>query len=612
MKIAYKILLISLLLVFCKISIYAQNISFIASGPGAVEVGEQFTINYKINAQASGIKPPSFAGFDFLGGPNQSSMYSSSYSNGKSVSTTEYTYSYYLQANKSGKYILDGAIVTIGGKSYKSNSISIEVAGGNKQNQQSTNNSNNSSNESVNQQNGNTFIITSINKKNLYQGESTLLTIKLYTKERLAGLADFKPGQLTGFWKEEIDIGEIKAVRETYNGQVYNTVLLSKMLIFPQKSGKLNIPAFKINASIQAERTRAPRDYAEQMWYGSKVRELYNKEVELKSSPISILVKELPQNQKPAIFDGLVGVFSLNARADRTEVNANDAINFTISVNGSGNLNLLEPFKPNFPPDFEAYDPKTIDKTSAGLSGYSGTKSYEYLLIARNEGSYTIPSIELAYFDVNSGTYKTLRTQEFIIKVGKGNGKNQIVTTSFQNQNEIKLLNSDIRYIETNVPNFTKKDTHFIFSVPYWIILTSLPLASIVLVLLFLKSAKRRGNKSFMKHKKATKTAKRRLQKAKSYLQKDQRLEFFNEISAVLWGYLSDKFYIPLADLSIENAKSKLLDKNANENAVEKYIKTLEEIEFARFGPNQHTDVLNQIYDAAFSSIIEVEKSLKV
>lgn len=606
-----KIYFVFFILFFITLHVHAQNISFVASGPGAVEVGEQFTINYKINAQATGIKPPSFAPFDFLGGPSQSSMYSSSYSNGRSVSSTEYTYSYYLQANKPGKYSIDGAVVTIGGKSYKSNSIIIEVAGGSKSNQQSTNNSNTTSNEANIQQNGNTFIITSINKNNLYQGESTLLTIKLYTKERLAGLADFKPGQLTGFWKEEIDIGEIKAVRETYNGQVYNSVLLSKMLIFPQKSGKLIIPSFKINASIQAERTRAPRDYAEQMWYGNKVRELYNKEVNLKSNPINISVKELPQNQKPANFNGLVGNFTIVAKPDRLQINANDAINFSVTVNGTGNLNLLEPIKPNFPADFEVYDPKTIDKTSAGLNGYSGSKTYEYLLIPRNEGTYTIPSIELSYFDINSGTYKTLNTNEFIIKVGKGNGKNQIVTTGIQNQNEIKLLNSEIRYIETKAPDFSKKSANFLFSFNFWLLLFLLPLLTILGIILFLKTAKQRSNKGLMKHKKATKTARKRLKKAKTFLQNNQRTEFYNEISAVLWGYLSDKFYIPLADLSIDNAKSKLIDKNANESAVEKYIKTLEEIEFARFGPNQKAEILNQIYEAAFSSITEVEKSLK-
>lgn len=598
-------ILLTLLISF---SLQAQKVNFIAKAPKAVEMGEVFQITYEVNANGKNFIGPNFTNFEILGGPYVSSSSSTQIINGSMTSTRSLGYTYQIRALKVGNFKLSPAQITVKGKTIKSSSPNIQVVQG-----ANNNGSNPSSQNNINQDdnsNNNAGIIfgrSFASKKQAYIGEPIIISQKIFSKKQITNISDFKEPSYDGFWKEKIDIGDLKVSRESYNNQVYNTVVLQKLIIFPQKTGKLEIGSFDINGVISIRKTRKARDQWEQWMYGNKVTTSENTNVKINSPKLFIQVKPLPEAGKPDNFSGLIGQFSMQAQMDKKQVNANDAINLKIKIKGKGNIDLLDISAPQLPPDFESYDPKISTKKEIGIDGVHGSKTFEYLIIPRAEGKFRIPPITFSYFDSKLKKYVTLRSDTFDIQVGQGNGENGTITQSKQ---DIQYIKKDIQYIHTNEADLQEIDSHFFNSLWHWLSLSLLLILGGIIYIFMKKQATARADVSSYKNRLANKVAQKRLKKARLHL-KNQNVElFYQEISTAIWGYLSDKFRIPIAELSMDTTRNKV-DGLLDQAIIDDIIALLEACEFARFAPAKSKTNIQDVYDKTLNTITKIEKNLK-
>lgn len=592
---------------FSYLNTVAQDVQFTVDAPSRVEHGGQFRLTYSIN-QEGDFKGPEVTNFQLLGGPSVSSSTSMQIINGRTNSSTTKSYTYYLKADKIGKFKLPVASVNINGKNYKSAALAIEVV-------KSASPQNNSGQAAVSntefKPEGVVFVRSLVNKRNIYVGEPIVVTHKLYSKEQIANITDFKEPSYTNFWKENIDIGELKLTREVLDGQSYNVVILQKNILFPQKSGNLSIGEFKLDAVVKIVKKRKARDHFEQMMYGNIVQYYAHEEVSIKSPIVKIKAKDLPLN-RPQNFNGVVGSFKLKAEVDKTELKANDAFNLKIKISGKGNVDLLEAPYFNFPPDFEVYDPKISKSSKSSTSGVSGSKTYEYLIIPRNEGDFVIPSFSFCYFDPQSERYESCSSPEFKIHVSKGEGEVVSGTRNVNvNRDEVKYVGSDIRHIMFECDEQIEIGDHSFNSLQHILWLSLSPLFALTLIVFIKKREQKRGNTSLMRLKKATKMAQKRLKTAHQFLQSSDKTKFYEETSKALWGYLSDKFNISLSVLSMELIQEKLSEKSVEKEYIDEISRIIEHCEYARYAPAGEQHEMAELYDSAIKIISKIEKSLK-
>ncbi len=584
----------------------AQDVQFTVDAPNRVEHNAQFKITYTIN-QEGDFTGPQLTDFQVLGGPSVSSATSMQIINGRTSSSSTKSYTYFLRATKIGSFKVPMAKVVVKGKEYRTPTLGIEVL-------KSANGSANATQSEITnadfKPDGIVFVRSIIDKKKVYLGEPVLLTQKLYSKERIANISDFKEPNYGGFWKENIDIGELKQTTEVINGVSYNVVVLQRILLFPQKAGKLEIGSFTLEGIVQIIKKRRPRDQFEQMMYGNVIQYYDNQEITLNSPKEHLQVSDFPAN-KPNAFSGITGNFKMETHIDKTTLNANDAFNLKITISGNGNFELLPDLDIAFPPDFEVYDPKISKKIQTNTDGISGSKTIEYLIIPRQEGSFTIPSFGFNFFNPQTEHYESCYSKDLEINVNKGDGTVAMVSQSGANKTDVKYLGQDIRHISTTAQHFNNLDHHYFNSWEHWAFLLLSPLLTLALVIFGKKQQDKRGNKSYMRHKKATSTANKKLKKANEFLKNHDKNSFYTEVSRAIWGYLADKFSLSISELNMENIESQFSKLNIEAGVFAKTKEVLENCEFARYAPGDEVSNMHLLYDSALMLISQIEKSIK-
>ncbi len=604
-----------LLLLQLAVGIKAQDVQLTVNAPSKVEYGGQFRITYVVNKKGD-FTGPSFKNFQLLAGPSVSTSTSMQIINGRTSSSTQKSYTYYLQASKMGKFKLPIATFKYKSKLYKSVPLNIDVVkSANPQQGRGGNQGNNANTATINnpefKAEGLVFVKSLVSKRNVFVGEPILLTQKLYSKEQVSNITDFKEPSYTGFWKEDIDIGDLKLTKEVVNGQSYNVVVLQKALLFPQKSGELKVGSFKLDAVVQIVKKRRARDQFEQMMYGNIIKYYSNENVSLNSPVVSIKVKALPL-PKPKGFNGVVGNFKMRASVDKTEVKANDAFNLKVKISGQGNVELLEAPKIVFPPDFEVYDPKITKSSKNTPNGVSGSKTFEYLIIPRNQGDYTITPFSFSFFNPQTEHYETCSSQAFHIHVLKGAGQASVVTGgSGVNRDEVRFVGKDIRHIMSDIGDADSVGSHSFNSVAHLLLLSLSPLLIIFIIILIKTQEKKRGDISLMRLKKATKMARKRMKMAQKYMSANDKKHFYEETSRALWGYLSDKFNVNLSELSMDKIRENLVNNGVSKVDIDEVSDIVQRCDFARYAPAEEQSKMSDLYERSLAIISKIEKSLK-
>ena len=583
---------------------YAQDIQFTASSKNIVSVGEQFRLVFSLNNKPSSFKAPSLNGFDILMGPSTSSSSSIQIINGQVTQNVSYSYTYILYASKEGKFNIKPAEATVNGKTYKSNSLSIEVAKGNNSNIQQNNQNQTSNSSDVS--GDDVFVRVFLNKTDVIQGEQIIATIAIYTKLSIVGFEEMKFPAYKGFWSDDLENPtQINLKQEKYNGSVYQVGVLKKTLLTPQHSGNITIEPLELTCLVQQRVNKTHRSIFDD-FFGN----YQNVRKKLVSPAITVHVKPLPNN-KPADYSGAVGNFELEATLDNKNPKTNEAISYTLKLKGTGNLRLAELPKINFPSDFEQYDPKTNNNINVSANGTSGSKIINYLLIPRHPGEFTIPASNFSYYDLSSKIFKTLSTPEFKINVDKDTASNSTAIVSEFSKEDVRFLGSDIHYIKTNKEKLNEKNKYLI-SEPLFYLAYPFSLALFIFLVIWRrKQIKQYADVAAMKNKKANKVAQKRLQLANHYLKSNEQEKYYEEMTRAIWGYLSDKLTIPVADLSKEKANESLKQKNILDEIISELNSIIENCEFARYSPNSDSSKMNEIYNKSNELISKLEQNIK-
>lgn len=602
----------------------AQDISFSAQAPRQVYIGQQFQLTFTINAEGSNFMAPEIVNFDVLNGPMISTGQNIMNINGKLEYSSSTSYTFILEANKAGTFTIPQALISVKGKRYMSNSTTITVSNQSQrpaqQNPYANQPQNRTQAPTKDDIGGDVFLKAVVDKTNPYQGELVTVTFKLYTPtNRLQIDAPEKIPSYPGFWAQDLlkDATQYPQYTESYNGKKYIVAELRKAALYPQKSGALIIDPLVQNVIYQVKvKSRSAladdpffgndpffKNLMDDSFFGSDYQ---NVRKTLRSSPITINVKPLPSANRPLDFSGAVGQFSMKANVDRTEVNTNDGITLRVSVTGTGNLSLIEKPEINFPPDFEVYEPKIIDNFS-NKGGTTGTRTFEYLIIPRASGDFTIDPIQFSYFNPSQKEYTTLSSEKFRLKVKKGSGSAAESTA----QGDVKYLGNDIRYLMEPPLNIHPKGNLLYGKLIYWLLLMLPVIGFLVFILLHQRNMRIRGDVKLMQRKKATRIAVKRLHKAKKMLDNEQHDAFHEEISLALWGYISQKFNVPMSLLSMDTAREQLEIRNVDKELTERFMSTLNDCNYARYAPVGKALNMQQLYDLAIKTISETEQVLK-
>ena len=598
-----KRLLLIIQIALVAIAVHAQTLSVHA--PSHVQTGENFRLTYTVNTQNVGEfhvgNIPE--GLEIITGPYTSSQSSFQMVNGHTSSSSSITYTFIICATKAGSYTISPAHISAGGKNIASHAAKITVSGAAPSNNgaprmhedrddRQAHNAGSSIGE------GDLFIRVSANKHRIHEQEPVVLTYKVYTLVDLTELEGKMP-DLTGFHTQEVKLAPQKSFHnEVVNGRNYRCVTWSQYVMFPQMTGKLEIPSITFNGTV-VQQNRNVDPFEAFFNGGSGYIEVKRS---IKAPGVTIQVDPLPQ--KPAGFSGGVGHFNISAQLDKTTVKANDPATLRVVISGIGNLKLIKQPVVAFPKDFDKYDAKITDKTKLTPNGVEGNMIYDFLVVPRNQGKYKIPAIEFIYYDTSSNSYKTIKTQPFELIVEKGDGSNA-------SANYATAKDEDIHPIKTGKMKITGAEGMFFNSTNYWLILCLLIAAFIVLLVVFRKRAIENADIVKLRSKKANKVATKRLRKADKLMRQNHYGEFYDEVLRALWGYVGDKLNIPVSELSRDNISERFHEHNVDEETITKFVGAIDECEYARYAPGDAAGNMNKTFTSAMSAITQIEDSMK-
>jgi len=603
-----KLIIILMALIAYSTQMLADKVSFTASAPDAVVVGDQFRLSYTVTTQkVKDFRAPSIKGFDVLMGPSRSQQSNTQIVNGNVTSTSSITFTYILMANNAGEYTIPGASIIADGDQMVSNSVRIKVL---PQDQGSSNSSSSSSTHSssgTGVSNQDLFITASASKTNVYEQEAFVLTYKIYTRESNLQLNNAKLPDFKGFHSQEIEMTtNARWTPEHYQGRNYYTTVYRQFVLFPQQSGKLYIDPAQFQMTV-GKPVQSDDPFDAFFNGGSNVIEIKKS---ISTPKIAINVNPLPAG-KPADFSGGVGEFNISSSINNKELKTNDAITIKLVISGTGNLKLISNPEIKFPDDFEVYDPKVDNQVRLTREGLTGNKVIEYLAIPRHAGTYKIPGVSFSYFDIRSKSYKTLKTEEYVINVEKGAGNADQVIANFTNKEDLKVLGEDIRYIKQNEITLQPKGSFFYGSMTYWLFYIIPALAFIIFFIIYRKQAAENANVAKIRTKKANKVATKRMKLAGKLLSENKKDAFYDEVLKALWGYISDKLNIPVSRLSKDNIEEKLRNHGVNEELIKEFLNALNDCEFARFAPGDENQAMDKVYSSSIEVISKMENSIK-
>ncbi|MBM6864390.1 protein BatD [Bacteroides caecigallinarum] len=602
-----------ILMISASLQMFAkEEVTLRASAPEVVVNGDQFRLTYTVNSQdVKDFLAPQAKGFDVLMGPSRSQQSSTQIINGKVSSSRSITYTYILMAVSEGTFNIPSASIEVDGEKIFSNPLTIKVLPKDKEDANS--NQGNSGISSRNQKSSgritdnDLFVLATASKTKVHEQEAILVTYKAYTTVDLRQLLGKMPDQ-QGFYVQEVELPTQKTFKlEHYKGRNYNTVVYRQYVLFPQKAGRLEIPAVTFDAVV-AQRVAVSDDPFEAFFNGGGYVEVNKKIVAPK---VVINVEPLPS--KPEGYSGGVGTFTMKSDISTTELKANEAVTIKLTISGTGNMKLVSAPEVKFPHDFEIYDPKIDDNYQLTADGLSGTKTIEYLAIPRHAGNFTIPPIEFKYFDIKSESYKTLKTDAYTLKVNKGDGSsaNQQVIADFTNKESVKVLGTDILFIKTGDSALMQKGKYFFGTTAYYLWYIVPFVLFIVFVVIYRKQAVENANVARVKTKKANKVATKRMKLAGKLLSENKVNEFYDEVLKALWGYISDKLNIPVSKLSRDNIEAELAGHGVSEELIKEFIGALSECEFARYAPGNQNEAMDKVYSASVDVISKMENSIK-
>lgn len=604
----YTWMLTLLMVLGAAVAVADEKVSFEVKAPMVVAKGEAVRIEFSLNAKPDegSFTAPSFEGFDVIAGPAVSQGSSIQIVGGQMTRSSNYTITYVLLPQQEGNFTINAASVRVGKSEYKTKALPIEVVdevpsgSGGKQAAQS------GQTADVQQQVGKDDILLRmvLSRTTAFKGEPIRATLKLYYRVNLRGDNGSKFPSFNGFWAQEIE-QDGQPQRERYNGKVYETQIIKEYLLYPQQSGELTIEPAELNVVAQVM-VQSPNP---DPFFGGG-HEVYDVRRSLRTAPVKVTVRDLPTGA-PASFSGAVGKFAMASNVPSTELAANSAATYTIKISGTGNLSFVQAPKLTLPSSFEQYNVKTTESMKTTAAGTTGYRQFEYPFIARAEGEYEIVPVEFTYFNPDTKQYITLSTARLSINVtpdAGGGGSAQVVTGL--SKEDVKLLGQDIRFIKLGRGNLHLQGRPFMGSTLYFVLLAAIVGVFAGAYVALRKRIRDRQNAVLMRGKRANKVAVQRFRTAAKFMKEENRHAFYEEMLRALWGYMSDKFNIPVANLTKENVREELNKRGVSQELSQCFSEIISRCDEAQYSPLAGARMCD-VYNEGVDFISKLESVIK-
>lgn len=582
--------------------------------PNIVAVDEQFNVTFVIEGDnsVSDFEWEPGDGFQLVWGPQKGSSSSVQIINGKTTRSSQVTYTYILLPLKSGTCTIPAASASVKGKAVSSKPVTIEVVAGSGSRQQGgqSQSSGSSDRQDVGEiSSDDLFMRLELSKSGVVVGEPVRAVIKLYQRVNIAGFEDVHFPTFNGFWSQEVDTpSSVEFHRETVDGEIYNAAVLRSYVLIPQQAGNLQIDPSELVCLVNVRAASNPMSIFDSFFQDSY--RTIRKRVATEAR--TVRVSALPSGA-PASFGGGVGSFSISAKLSSDNLKAHEAASLVITLNGKGNVSLLEAPKVSFPVDFEVYDTKTTDGTSKADGRTSGSKSFEYPFIPRSHGSFEIPAIQYSYYDINSGKYVTLTTEPLQLEVAKGveSAQGSSPVSGGVLRKDVSNIGSDIRFISTARPSFDKVGSFFVLSPLYVVLLVIIGIAALACVALLRRRASAKADVALSRRRGASKVAKKKLAQAGVYLKGGLSTAFYEELHKAILGYVGDKLSMDMTDMSKENIALHLCEGGVAESLAGELTALLDACELARYAPDSGDGAMSGHYEKALSVISMIDSAYK-
>ncbi len=584
---------ISLFLILISTGFASAQIKFEARlSKNKLGVNERLRVDFEMNKDGDNFNPPNFENFTVIGGPNQS--VSQSWMNG--VRSFSKTYTYFLAPKKTGKFTVGQASIEIDGETYKTVPVAVEIM--------SAVQRPNDPDNAVEVADDNIHLVAEISKTNPFLNEAITVVYKLYVSQN-TGVSNWREidnPKFNSFWSQSIDMKGMKVENGTYNGKEYRFVILRKTVLYPQKSGKLEIEPLSLDLTVEVPTNR--RDI-----FGGRLMTQVHKTVSAGTKTIN--VKELPEKGKPEDFTGAVGDFNFKVTTSKTSLNATESLQATVQVSGNGNLKLFQLPKLTLPNSLEVYEPEHSENVRTDLNGMQGNISDSYTIVPQFRGKYPIKSVTFSYFDIKSESYKTISSGDMMIDVLEGpsnssNADNNLATSGNGKQNVI-MSDNQFAFVKTD-PNLTSISPDYFFKTNlFWASLLSPLLLIPLAIVLRRKKDERDADIYGNKIRKADRLAKKYLSEAKNAL--GQKEAFYIALEKALHNYLKAKLHLETSELSKDRIINLLSQKGVDSNTVTEFSSILKNCELARYTPITNVEMQND-YDKASKTISIIDKEL--
>lgn len=579
---------IAILLIVCN-SLLAQ-VQFEAKvSKTTLGLNERLRIDFVMNIDGDNFYQPSFDGFKIIAGPSQ--QVSQSWVNGKS--SFEKIYSYFLLPTQKGTLIIKQASIEYNGQIYKTQPLKINVTSAVEESKDP--------NDTQISADDNIYLVADISKTNPYINEPITVVYKLYFSYNI-GISNWreldKP-KYNDFWSQNIDVKQLVLEEGMFKGEKYRFVVLRKTVLYPQKSGKLVIEPLSLDIDVQLPTNR--RDM-----FGRVVVTNDNKRVSAGAKTIA--VRALPEAGKPADFSGAVGKYDFRVTPSKTNLKSGESLDLVVSVSGNGNMKLFNLPKPVVPNSLEMYDPVHDEKVTTSLSGMSGKIVDSYTIIPQFKGNYPIKPMQFSYFDLGSGTYKTISSPEIMINVLDGPSANdQVATTTPGTSKNVIAANEQFKYIKSKSNLVSMKEDDFLGSNTFYGLML-LPIVLLPLIVLFKKKKEAIDGDVFGNRiKMNNRLAKKYLSEAKKQI--NNKEPFYVALEKAMHNFLKAKLHIETSEMSKSNIQELLLSRKADAQTVNNFIDLTENCELARFAQSSSASI-QQDFDKAVMIISDLEKQI--
>lgn len=525
--------------------------------------GEQVNLTVTIYNSQGNLGTPNIDGLQLVFGPAVGSEFK--IINGSR--SAAYTYTWTYKAVREGNFEVPALRVRTSAGVLETQPIALKVSSASGQ-----------GNSAIS---GNFAVTIEPSKRRVYLGEAVVVQYKVYQLFGNFRPEDYEFPDLPGFWPEPVSDHQARWETQLINGQRYQVATLKIDVLFPQKTGTFTFEGFNMSGIVGS------------IWNRQRVTAT--------SKPVTIEVLPLPEN-KPENFVGSYPQLDVKVEASTTHVKANEAVNVSIGFSGKGNLRLLQEPTIEWPADLEVYDPEVIDRINVSTAGMSGSRSFDYLVIPRSAGNYTIEIPAFSWFSPKDKKYIISAAETIELEVERGSGGSD-VNYSFNSKSDVQVLNQDIHFIRPT-PGLLVKPSGLFFKSGLFFAVYLLPVLLFGAAILIRRrrdqeAADERGTR----RKRAGKAVKKWLKEAEAAVTKPD--DFYVALGTGLERYALDKFGLDRSQLNTQGLK-RTVEAYANAALAERFVAIYESCAMARYAPAA-AESPERLLDAARTVINELE-----